>query len=96
MLLSLPVHAEEGLCKVLVTAPKPIQELLEKHLRIIQWRDNPRMTSAEWQRLYTAAPQNIRDLLVTEGYFSPEINATIEQQNKASLAKFVVNPGPLP
>lgn len=91
---SLPAHSEVSLYKVEVSAPKPIQALLEKHLRIIQWRDNPRMNTAEWQRLYAATPQHIRDLLATEGYFSPEINASIEQESQTSIAKFVVNLGP--
>lgn len=91
---SLIAHSEDSLYKVEVSAPKPIQALLEKHLRIIQWRDNPRMNTAEWQRLYAATPQHIRDLLATEGYFSSEINASIKQENQVSIAKFTVNLGP--
>jgi translocation and assembly module TamA len=93
LFLSLAVRAQESHYNVEISAPKPIQALLEKHLRIIQWRDNPRMTEAEWQRLYTAAPDNIKNLLATEGYFSPEISASMEQQNETSTAKFSVNPG---
>lgn len=93
-LSSLPAYSESNAYEVEITAPKPIQALLEKHLRIIQWRDNPRMNSAEWQRLYIATPQHIRDLLATEGYFSPEITATTKQENQISIAKFVINLGP--
>lgn len=93
LLLSITAYSEDNLYKVEVTAPKPIYELLEKHLRIVQWRDNPRMTKSEWRRLYIATPESIKALLATEGYFSPEISANLEQENEASIAKFSVNPG---
>ena len=33
-----------------------IKSLLEKHLPIIKWRENSRLTPAEWQRLVSVAP----------------------------------------
>jgi translocation and assembly module TamA len=93
MLVSLTASSENNLYQVELTAPRDIDNLLEKHLRIIQWRNHPNMTHAEWQRLYKSAPKNIKELLATEGYFSPEISASIEQQNGTTIAKFSVNPG---
>ena len=93
LMVSLTSYAENNQYRVEVTAPKNIDTLLAKHLRIIQWQDHPSMTSAEWQRLYNGTPENIKDLLATEGYFSPEINASIEQRDEISTAKFSVNPG---
>jgi translocation and assembly module TamA len=93
LLISIPARSEDNPYKVEITAPKPVYELLEKHLRIIQWRDNPRMTKSEWQRLYKASPDNIRDLLTTEGYFSPLISSNLEQKNETSIAKFDIDPG---
>jgi translocation and assembly module TamA len=93
LLVSLTSYAENNHYRVEITAPKNIDTLLAKHLRIIQWQDHPSMTSAEWQRLYNGTPENIKDLLATEGYFSPEINASIEQRDEISIAKFSVNSG---
>lgn len=93
LLVSLTASSENSLYQVEITAPKNVDALLEKHLRIVQWRDHPNMTRAEWQRLYNGAPENIKDLLATEGYFSPKISASIEQQNEITIAKFTVNPG---
>jgi translocation and assembly module TamA len=93
LLVSLTARSDDNVYKVEVSAPEPIYALLEKHLRIIQWRDNPHLSPREWRRLYTAAPNNIRELLATEGYFSPSINANFEQQNKTLSAKFDVKPG---
>ena len=70
-----------------------LTELLNKHLDIVKWRDNPRMSPAEWLRLYQAAPQAIADLLATEGYFSPEINPSIDTIAGVSQAKFLINAG---
>lgn len=93
LLVSLTSYAENNHYRVEITAPKNIDTLLAKHLRIIQWQDHPSMTSAEWQRLYNGTPENIKDLLATEGYFSPEIYASIEQQDEITIAKFSVKPG---
>lgn len=93
LLVSLTASSENNLYQVEITAPKNVDALLEKHLRIVQWRDHPNMTRAEWQRLYNGGPENIKDLLATEGYFSPKISASIEQQNEITIAKFTVNPG---
>ncbi|MGJ8620536.1 MAG: autotransporter assembly complex protein TamA [Methylophilaceae bacterium] len=93
LLVSLTARSENNLYQVEITAPKNVDALLEKHLRIVQWRDHPNMTRAEWQRLYNGAPENIKDLLATEGYFSPKISASSEQQNEITIAKFTVNPG---
>ncbi|MGB4812524.1 MAG: autotransporter assembly complex family protein [Methylophilaceae bacterium] len=71
----------------------PIKDLLEKHLQIIEWRENARMTASEWQRLFTLAPENIKTLLTTEGYFNPIITSHLEQQSNISTAKFNVTLG---
>ncbi|OQW70201.1 MAG: outer membrane protein assembly factor [Proteobacteria bacterium ST_bin12] len=70
-----------------------LRNLLQQHLDIVKWRDNPRMSPAEWLRLYQATPQAIADLLATEGYFSHEITPSIDTVTGVSQAKFLVNPG---
>lgn len=86
-------YAEESLYQVEIEAPSPLNTLLQKHLDIIKWRDNPRMSPNEWRRLSDAAPQQIKDLLATEGYFSPIITPTLSQQNRVNVAKFKVELG---
>jgi len=65
-----------------------IKTLLEKHLQIFEWRNNARTTATEWQRLFEAAPQNIKNLLATEGYFSPTITSQLSQKGNISVAHF--------
>lgn len=86
-------QSAENNYQVEIEAPSPLNTLLQKHLGIIKWRDNPRMSLNEWQRLTATAPQQIKDLLATEGYFSPAINTKLSQQNGSRVAKFSVDPG---
>ncbi|MDP3744150.1 MAG: BamA/TamA family outer membrane protein, partial [Methylotenera sp.] len=79
--------------QVEIEAPAPLKSLLQQHLEMIKLRDNPRMTPAEWQRLALSAPQNIKDLLATEGFFSPTITPLLTVQNNVSIATFTVEPG---
>lgn len=70
-----------------------IKALLEQHLQMIEWRDNTRMTTTEWQRLFTLAPDDIQKLLATEGYFSPVITSKFVQQEQTSIAQFDITLG---
>lgn len=86
-------QADESPYQVEIEAPAPFDTLLQKHLDIIKWRSNPRMSPNEWQRLSDAAPQQIKDLLATEGYFSPTIIPVLSQHNGVNVAKFKVELG---
>lgn len=86
-------QADETHYQVEITAPAPFKTLLETHLQIIKWRDNPSMTPTEWQRLFSVAPQNIKELLATEGYFSATITPMLEKISGINVAKFNVDIG---
>jgi translocation and assembly module TamA len=90
---TLPAQAESAKYRVEITAPAPLKDLLQKHLDMVKWRDNPRTNPAEWQRLFSLAPQNIKDLIATEGYFSAKIRPTLENQGGVYTAKFVIEAG---
>ncbi len=85
--------AENDQYQVEINAPSAIKSLLQTHLDMMKWRDNPRISPAEWQRLYAIAPQNIKELLATEAYFSPSIQSTLTHENNVHLAKFSVEVG---
>lgn len=86
-------YADNNSYQVEIEAPSPLATLLKNHLDIIKWRQNPRMSPSEWKRLSTEAHQQIRDLLATEGYFSPNINLQATQNNSEHIAKFMIEPG---
>jgi translocation and assembly module TamA len=56
-----------------IDAPAELKALLEKHLDLVRLgADRARRShDTEWSRLIDAAPAQVRDLLQTEGYFSP-------------------------
>lgn len=60
-----------------------IEALLKAHLTIHEALDNPRLDQAEWLRLTQKTPQDAKDLLATEGYFSPDIRLVSSMQNEA-------------
>lgn len=75
------------------TEQKVLKELLQTHLELIKSRDNPRMSPAEWRRVYKLTPQAITELLTTQGYFSPDIESSIQAVGNGSQAHFLINPG---
>ncbi|ACT47654.1 autotransporter assembly complex protein TamA [Methylotenera mobilis] len=79
--------------QVEIEAPSPLKTLLENHLDIIKWRTNPRMSPSEWKRLSAEAPKQIKELLATEGYFSPEVSVQSTQNQLENLTTLSVNPG---
>ncbi len=75
-------------------APGDLESLLEQHLEIITSKNNPRINPREFQRLYQKAPQQIKSLLETEGYFSVQVESKLEQTPGKNIAHFKVIPGP--
>lgn len=61
---------------VVVTVPDDaLRTLLTRHLEVMKWRDYPDMTSEQLERLYQGMADDARELLATEGYFSPRLDS---------------------
>ncbi len=75
--------------------------LLEKHLPIVRAASDAGLNEEAWQVLVQHSPQQIRDLLSTEGYFSPAIRTEErteketdqETENQQYLVRFFIDPG---
>lgn len=75
--------------------------LLEKHLPIIRAANDAALSEEEWQVLVQHSTQQIRDLLSTEGYFSPAIrteehpekDADKEIEKRRLRVRFFIDPG---
>ncbi len=100
--ISLNVGAANFDYDVKIDAPDPIKSLLEKNLDIVRWRGNANMDAAQLERLYRVTPEQIRMLIATEGYYSPQVTSSIDKQEKSlesqlpenkSLVSFRVMPG---
>ena len=60
--------------EVVIRAPDDVRAYLQRHLELMQYRALADLDDAELERLALAADRNVRDLLGTLGYFSPEID----------------------
>lgn len=84
-----PAHAYT----VEIRGAEQFTELFDQHLDIRRHQDKPDIDAEEFQRLAGITPQQIRDLLATEGYFSPVIRAELVTENGLQLARFSIDPG---
>jgi translocation and assembly module TamA len=63
--------------RVQINAPGKLDELLEQNLDLLRFRGNPRTDRDQLQRLVRAAPEQIRTLVATEGFYAPLVNVTM-------------------
>lgn len=78
-----------------VQAPAPLKELLEHNLELRRYAHLPDLQPSELKRLLGAADENARQLLATQGYFSPDITieSTPGAQDAPPLVRVQVEPG---
>ncbi len=67
--------------------------LLNDNLQIVRLTRDSSINAEELQRLLAITPQQIKDLLATEGYFSVEVTASLEANIQQAVAKLQVNTG---
>lgn len=87
-----------------VNAPKDVRDLLLQHMELQRYRQLSDLRRSELTRLLGAADGNIRSLLGTLGYFSPDIELqliegantpdTPRQTPTPRTVQVTVNPGP--
>jgi translocation and assembly module TamA len=85
-----------------LNAPKDLQPFLLRHMELQRFRTLSDLDSGELDRLLLAAPDNLSDLLGTQGYFSPEIKVSRKAPSAdaaaaAPLGDVIINvaPGPV-
>lgn len=74
-------------------APESVRALLAEHVELSRWRGHERMNPDEFRRLYRTAPEEIRNLLATEGYYRPTVEPSMTEEAGILRARFIVNPG---
>lgn len=78
---------------IVLEVPPDQRKLLENHLDLYRWRDGARMTEVQVQRLVRQAPEQIRQFLATEGFFSPRVEASLEQAGDKRTVRLLAEPG---
>jgi translocation and assembly module TamA len=78
---------------VQVAAPRAIADLLHDNLDLERWRGNPRIDLPQLERLVKDAPDQVRTLVETEGYYTPKITARLDTSGAQPVARISVDPG---
>jgi translocation and assembly module TamA len=94
LLVASSVFAQGLKYRVRIDAPGPLDELLQNNLDLVRWRGDPHVDLRMLQRLVREAPQQVKNLLETEGYYTPRVNATLDTQAAEPMARIEVDPGP--
>jgi translocation and assembly module TamA len=86
-----PAHA----LTVEVVAPDELKPLLDQYLEAARAaRLGETLDEAELARLRGVSEETARELLATEGYFSPRIDSSLTQSENDWVMRFAVTPGP--
>src|SRR4051794_5236116 len=78
---------------VQIDAPSPLDDLLKQNLDLMRWRGDPRLDLEQLRRLVKVAPEQVKTLVATEGYYTPKVSAGLETRGPAPVARIVVDPG---
>ncbi len=73
--------------------PAELRPLIESHLQIMQERQDPKLSEARFRFLARSAPDEVRELLATEGYFSPSVEQSVVPIDTGWRARVAVEPG---
>ncbi|HEX7892380.1 MAG TPA: BamA/TamA family outer membrane protein [Ramlibacter sp.] len=78
---------------LVVRAPEPLRELLERNLELRRYREVSDLDDAEVARLIVLAEKDARELLGTQGYFAPQVRIARQSGERTTLL-VEVDPGP--
>ena len=92
MVATAAAYAQGVSYTVRIDAPRPLVELLQNNLDLVRWRGNPRLDRDQLQRLVKNTPDQVRTLVATEGYYSPNVTAALSTGG-ALEARVMVDPG---
>ncbi|MCW5604374.1 MAG: BamA/TamA family outer membrane protein [Burkholderiales bacterium] len=79
--------------RIELDAPPDVQPLLEKHMDIYRYRGRPEVDAALLNRLVARAAADARQLLTTEGYFSPQVDTRSAYEQGVNVVHIRVVPG---
>jgi translocation and assembly module TamA len=79
--------------EVRIDAPRNLRGLLEDNLDLMRWRGNARMDLEQLQRLVRVAPEQVKTLIATEGYYTPQVSTELDTSGSKPVARVIVEPG---
>ncbi|HEV7815175.1 MAG TPA: autotransporter assembly complex family protein [Janthinobacterium sp.] len=79
--------------KVRIEAPAPLDTLLENNLDLVRYRGNTRVDREQLRRLVRGVPEQVKTLVATAGYYTPEVSARIDRSDATPTVVVTVTPG---
>ncbi len=93
VLACVPAAAEGLRYRVRIEAPRPLATLLEQNLDLERFRGNPHIDREQLQRMVRVAPAQVRALVATDGYYSPEVSVRLDADLEEPVVLVQVQPG---
>lgn len=84
-----------GQYKVELSAPADVKDLLVDHLDLYRWQTDQKVTPDTLKSLIERVPQDASGLLNTAGYFSPKVEARLDEASTPPRVVVTVDPGEL-
>lgn len=79
--------------RVEVEAPAALAAPLRKGLNLVRWQGDPQMTPGLLRRLASEAAKDARGVAAAEGYFSPQVRVSIDDQVEPWRVRLELEPG---
>ena len=86
-----PAHAKYD---VDIDAPRSVRSLLKDHLDLSRFKKRDDISDEQFDFLVTATPQEVRDLVATDGYFTPVVRTDVKHDGDKKTVTISVDPGP--
>lgn len=85
--------AQSAASRVEISGAGEFLSLLNDNLQIVRLTRESTIKSDELQRLLAITPQQVKDLLATEGYFSAEVETSLETSSQQVVARLQIRTG---
>ncbi len=77
-----------------IDAPRSVRSLLKDHLELSRFKKRDDISDDQFDFLVTATPQEVRDLVATDGYFTPIVRTDVKRDGDKKSVTISVDPGP--
>ncbi|HEV7819986.1 MAG TPA: autotransporter assembly complex family protein, partial [Burkholderiales bacterium] len=80
--------------RVEVDAPSPLRKMLEQFLDLARYKDRADLNEDQFNFMLDDAQQQVKELVATEGYFSPKTEVHVDRAAGGVTVRIAVDPGP--
>ena len=87
-------HPAQAKYDVDIDAPRSVRSLLKDHLDLSRFKKRDDISDDQFDFLVTATPQEVRDLVATDGFFTPVVRTDVRTEGKTKTVTISVDPGP--